>query len=126
RSARGGSRPGSASACRCSSIRLTAAAPSRADPAMRRRSTVWCTLVRRAAYAPGNLPKLRSPARTPMILRRALFDRDALGEIAGLIDVGAAQNGHVEGEQLQWHRVNDGRLEVADVLGHMDDLHAVA
>jgi hypothetical protein len=49
-----------------------------------------------------------------------LFDSDRFGQIARLVDVGATQNCAVIGEQLQRHRVNSGRLEVANVLGHRD------
>ena len=59
-------------------------------------------------------------------VRARLFHRDALGEIARLVDVGATQHGNVVGEQLQRHGVHRRRLEMADMARHLDDVHAVA
>ena len=49
-----------------------------------------------------------------------LFDRDALGEIPRLIDVAAAADGDVVGEQLQRHDHDDRRQQLGR-RRHLDD-----
>lgn len=44
-----------------------------------------------------------------------LLDRDGLGEVARLVDVGAHENGRVIGEQLDW----DGIDHWGDYLGDL-------
>jgi len=59
--------------------------------------------------------------------RAALFDRDAFRQIARLVDVGALEHGHVVGQQLQRHGVEDRREQVVDVRhGHHMGALAVA
>ena len=43
-----------------------------------------------------------------------LLYRDALGEVSGLVDVAAAQDGDLAGEQLQRDARRDGAEHVAD------------
>ncbi len=57
-----------------------------------------------------------------------LLDGDALGEIAGLVDIAAAANGDVVGEQLQRNHFEQRQQQFArdgdgdDVVGHFGDL----
>src|SRR4051794_36965518 len=66
--------------------------------------------------------------RYVLMLKRGLtplLDGDGLREVAGLVDVGALEDGDVIREQLQWHGVHRRCLEVAHVLRHLDHGHAV-
>ena len=49
-----------------------------------------------------------------------LLYRDALGQVTGLVDVAAAQDGDLAGEQLQRDTRRDGAEHVADCR-HADD-----
>src|SRR5450755_1487290 len=72
-------------------------------------------------YRNENLAESRSMSRGS---GRSLH-RHALGKISGLVDVRAASDGGVVGEQLQRHDVQD-RREHAVVLGHADDVNTLA
>ena len=54
-----------------------------------------------------------------------LLDRYRLREISGFVDVGAARGRDVVREHLQRNRVDDRRLDVAHLLRHRDDRHAL-
>src|SRR3990172_5278734 len=50
--------------------------------------------------------------RASFIAGGGLFDRDRLGEAAGLVDVAAAADGDVVGEQLQGHGLEQRRKQL--------------
>src|SRR6266478_6159509 len=62
--------------------------------------------------------------RTPG--RPRLFHRDALGEVAWLIDIRPPEDRHVVSEQLQGDGVNHRRLHITHAARHLDDRDAVA
>src|SRR2546430_5832195 len=49
------------------------------------------------------------------IRAKALFDRDALGEVARLVDIRAFQNGDVISQKLHWDRIKQGGDEGIDL-----------
>jgi hypothetical protein len=57
--------------------------------------------------------------------RRRLFDRNALRQVARLIDVGALQYGDVIGQQLHRYGEHDRRLQRSGVRRHLDDRDAI-
>src|SRR5213082_3681308 len=66
----------------------------------------------------------RSTQRPPG--RPRLFHRDALGEVAWLIDIRPPEDRHVVSEQLQGDGVNHRRLHITHAARHLDDRDAVA
>src|SRR3712207_6450679 len=57
----------------------------------------------------------------PLFPASSLLHGDALGQVAGLVHVAAAQQGDVVGQQLQRHRLQE-RLQVVRGLGDKDDV----
>src|SRR5271168_2456443 len=97
-------------------------------------ATALCAARSRAMCAPHGrsyTPLADSPTTSFRITtsrkaRDRSLDGDALREIPRLVYVGAPENRHVVGEELQRNGVNRRRLEVRHMLRHFDHGHAVA
>ena len=80
--------------------------------------------MRALAQSPTLLPEYCTGQYTPS----GLLHGHALGEVAGLIDIAAAQDGDVVGEKLKWDggqdRVNrfDGLGNIEHVVGYLGNL----
>src|SRR5213080_3147938 len=85
----------------------------------------------KAPVSPGDDPLTASAGRPRRSTQRPrgwprLFHRDALGEVAWLIDIRPPADRHVVSEQLQGDGVNHGRLHITGAAWHLDDRDAVA